>query len=495
MKVIILAAGLGTRLRPITNKKPKCMVKVNGISILEWQISAYLSAGVKEDDIIIIIGYKSEIVTENINKKYNKIKLVVNKDFDTTNNMYSLRLGLEFTQDEDFIVLSNGDCVYENSIIKDLINNRCNDLIPCEVGEYYKENMKITIDKHKRIDNISKQINEEEFYGTSIDLYKLSVNAIVKLRKIINNFLESDKNAWTEVALKNLFQEHEIKSMDINSRKWMEIDNIDDLLIAERKFNGFNIKLKKVIVLDLDGTVYLGDKPIDSSINFINKYGNSYNFYYMTNNTSKSKNDYLRKLSRMGINDIDEKNIINPTNALADYLNDKELTNAYCVGTESFKQELRAHGIKCLDNEEYDLANVVVLGYDTEINYEKLKKASWLLHNEDISYVASHIDNVCPTEKGGVPDIGSYIALFKTTTKRIPEKTFGKPNKDLLSQILSEYEDKDIVIIGDRLYTDKVLADNCNIDFICVLSGESTRYDVELLENCPKLTINELENL
>ena len=283
--------------------------------------------------------------------------------------------------------------------------------------------------------------------------------------------------------------------MDITGLKSTEINNVNELLNTVREFSKFSLWNKKAIVIDLDGTVYKGEKPIPGSISFINKNCNSFSFYFITNNTSRNKKDYFNKLKKMGISEVFEHQIITPTSSICSYLREQAKTNIYCVGTENFKRELSQLELNCLDDDDYLKAEALILSYDTEITYTKIANAALLLQNSDILYVASHIDLVCPTEKGSIPDIGSYISLFETATKRRPDIIFGKPDPNLLTDVLKNYKKEEIVIIGDRLYTDKILADKSNIDFVLVLSGESNREDVEKETYSPALIINELREI
>ncbi len=493
MKVIILAAGVGSRLRPITNTKPKCLVKVCGKSIIEWQIEAYLSAGIKQKDLYLLIGYESSQIRALLSLQYNEINYVENKIYNKTNNMFSLKLGLDSLKlvNNESLIISNGDCIYDFTIISSLLENREKNLIPCEKDVYFEENMKISV-KNKHIVDISKKISEEHFYGTSIDIYKLSFDSVIKLQKIIEGIIAEDNNSWSEVALDVLFKEIKAVPMDISGQKWMEIDNIEDLVKAETIFAKFNLEQKKAIVLDLDGTVYLGDTPILPAINFINDNKSKFDFYYMTNNTSKSRLKYIEKLKNIGIDYVTEDQIISPVIPLINYLISNGNNDIYCVGTESLKKELRSNDICCIEDEDFQKASTIVLGYDTEITYQKIKNASLLLHQESVRYFATHTDLVCPTEKGSIPDIGTFIDMFYSVTSRKPDKTFGKPDPILLMEILKKYSPDEIVIIGDRIYTDKILADSSEIDFICVLSGETNRADIEDLDKWPSLIINKL---
>ena len=123
---------------------------------------------------------------------------------------------------------------------------------------------------------------------------------------------------------------------------------------------------------------------------------------------------------------------------------------------------------------------IVVLGYDTEINYEKLSKASILLH-KGIPLVASHPDTVCPSPEGGLPDVGAYLSLLEATTGVKPMHICGKPNPGMLNHKIKELglEANQVAMIGDRLYTDMEMANRVGCLSVLVLSGEATKEDVE----------------
>ena len=134
-----------------------------------------------------------------------------------------------------------------------------------------------------------------------------------------------------------------------------------------------------------------------------------------------------------------------------------------------------------------------MLTFDTELTYDKLRTISLLLQNkQSIKYLATHHDNVCPTDEGNIPDVGGFMKLIEMTTGRTPEIIFGKPNKELLSNILLKYKKEECAIVGDRIYTDKKLADNSGIDFILVLSGETTVDQVKKLEVAPTYIVKDM---
>lgn len=235
MKAVILAAGFGSRLRPITDEKPKCMVEVNNVKIIEKQISNLINNNFKLEDIIIVIGYKSEKIIKYLNEVYPGINIIDNEDYDKTNNMYSLFLTKEYVKNEDFILM-NADVYYESEIIRELLNLSHSNAIVCDNGRYIEESMKIT-KSNDIITHISKKITEQEAYGVSIDVYKISKQAGEKLFNIIDDIInvKKDLNSWTEVALDILLKQEDFYSLDMKY-KWVEIDNHDDLRLAEEIF-------------------------------------------------------------------------------------------------------------------------------------------------------------------------------------------------------------------------------------------------------------------
>lgn len=237
MKAVILAAGIGSRLRPLTDNVPKCMVEVNGIKIIEKQIKNLLNNGIKE--IAVVTGYQHEILNKYLNENFPFIEIIDNKEYLKTNNMYSMFLTKKFVNEESFIFM-NADVFFEEMIIKELLEDKRENLIVCDNGNYLEESMKIVLDKNEHnILKISKQISKEESYGTTIDVYKLSSSASEKFFSIINNFIIEKKelNLWTEVAVQELLKQEKFYSKDIDF-KWVEIDNLEDLEQAKKLFKG-----------------------------------------------------------------------------------------------------------------------------------------------------------------------------------------------------------------------------------------------------------------
>ncbi|MBT92416.1 MAG: HAD family hydrolase [Euryarchaeota archaeon] len=248
----------------------------------------------------------------------------------------------------------------------------------------------------------------------------------------------------------------------------------------------------KAVFLDLDGTIYLGGNLIDGSIKFLARCEErGIQHFFLSNNSSKSVSEYLAKLNELGI-PAEAKDILLSTHDLLSWLAKEGVTETYLVGTEGMRSMLEEVGISTRSNQP----QYVVLGYDTEINYEKLKAASIHLHN-GVSMVASHPDMVCPSPEGGLPDTGAYMALFEATTGVRPTHICGKPNPGMILHKIEELELKpeECAMVGDRLYTDMEMAERAGVHGILVLSGEATLEDLAVANQNPSLVVESIAEL
>jgi choline kinase len=240
-KAIILAAGYGARLRPITDQTPKPLIKVAGKEIIDYQIAAYISAGLKESDIIVVVGYMAEKMIGYFETNHPGICVVRNDDYNTANNMYSLYLALEYMKSKSFsqLVVNNADCIYESDIISDFINSVYPNSIACDFSIYLEESMKIKTDDSGRIIDIAKTISENDSEAVSIDLYKFSLEAAQALHHATKDFIENQnvRTLWSEVAYQTLFRKIEFRPFDITAGKWVEIDDRKDLSHANILFS------------------------------------------------------------------------------------------------------------------------------------------------------------------------------------------------------------------------------------------------------------------
>ena len=246
------------------------------------------------------------------------------------------------------------------------------------------------------------------------------------------------------------------------------------------------------VFLDLDGTIYLGGSLIEGASEFLDRLENrGIRRFFLSNNSSKSVGQYLEKLDGMGI-DANEEEVLLSTHDLIAWLSNEGVSDTFLVGTEGMREMLEENGISTNSKEP----ELVILGYDTEISYDKLSTASVHLHN-GVPMVASHPDMVCPSPDGGLPDTGAYMALFEATTGVRPKHICGKPNKGMILHKIKELglETASCAMVGDRLYTDMEMAERAGVHGILVLSGEATRNDLENSGLNPSLVVESVSSL
>jgi len=244
----------------------------------------------------------------------------------------------------------------------------------------------------------------------------------------------------------------------------------------------------------MDGTIYLDEELFDGTLDFlehIRKAGGKYLF--LTNNSSKSVDKYIEKLDRLGIK-ATEDDFLTSTNATLKYLCDKNFKKIYAFGTQSFKDQLRGAGL-CIVDEIEDGIDCLCMGFDTELCFKKLEDACILLRN-DIAYVATNPDWVCPTWYGYVPDCGSVAEMIYRATKKRPV-FIGKPQPDMVYLALEKtgYSKEDACLLGDRLYTDIACGVNAGIDTVFVLSGEGTLEDLASSPEKPSFVVENIRKL
>ncbi len=236
------------------------------------------------------------------------------------------------------------------------------------------------------------------------------------------------------------------------------------------------LKEIKYFLLDMDGTLYLGDRLIgemDKTLAFLRENGKK--LIYLTNNSSKTNEEYVGKLKRIGLyGDGDE--VFSSGIACAEFLADGykgEKLNI--LGTDALKEQFKKRGLNVVESG----ADICVLAYDTELTYEKL-----CFFTDDLQsgakYIATHPDVTCPAPRFFVPDAGAFIELIKAATGRVPEKIIGKPSSDMGEVLMKKFGAKsnEFMMVGDRLHTDILFGNNCGFYTALVLSGESRESDI-----------------
>ena len=243
------------------------------------------------------------------------------------------------------------------------------------------------------------------------------------------------------------------------------------------------IQNMKLYLFDMDGTLYLGSRLYDFTIELlqeIRRTGGKYLF--ITNNSSKSVADYVKKLAGFGI-EATRDDFMTSSQATAYYLHKHhEGQRLYVCGTESLKEELRSEGFTVTQN--IDEVDCIVMGFDTELTFQKLHDVSYLLLTRpELPYIATNPDLVCPTEFGSVPDCGSVCAMIFNATGKKPV-VIGKPSS-LMPELAMDklgIAKEQTCVVGDRIYTDVKSGLNAGCVGILVMSGETT---YEILAQSP----------
>jgi HAD superfamily hydrolase (TIGR01457 family) len=233
----------------------------------------------------------------------------------------------------------------------------------------------------------------------------------------------------------------------------------------------------RTFLLDLDGTFYLGDKIFPWSLDFVDTVrSQGKNFIFVTNNSSRHGRYYVEKIRKMGVDISDDQVFTSGEATIYHLLKYNYPKKVFLMGTPDLEEEFQEAGFELTADE----AELVVLGFDMTLTYEKLRTACDLLR-KGIPFIATHPDINCPTPTGPIPDAGSMIALIKASTGLEP-KIIGKPYPEMVEALRAKYglEDPETVaMVGDRLYTDIAMGKAAGIKSILVLSGETQLSDLE----------------
>ena len=242
------------------------------------------------------------------------------------------------------------------------------------------------------------------------------------------------------------------------------------------------LKNKKLFIFDQDGTIYLGGRVFPFAVDFINNLRkNGYKVLFFTNNASHNPVYYFDKLSRLGFEPSRAEILTSGNVTIQFLLRNRAGQKCYLVGTEELETQFKEAGIELCEE-----APIVVTSFDTTLTYKKLDTACRLVRN-GAEYLSTRPDFNCPTEDGFIPDSGA-ISAFVTASTGVTPTYFGKPYKTTLDMIcqITGIEAEDMVIFGDRLYTDIALGKRNGVTSVLVLSGETKQADVDNAEESDK---------
>ncbi len=244
-------------------------------------------------------------------------------------------------------------------------------------------------------------------------------------------------------------------------------------------------KLNRIrhLALDMDGTIYRGKSLFSytaDALAMFRRMGICYTF--LTNNSSRSVADYLVGLKALGL-EADADQIYTSSLAAIEYI-EREFgkgSRLFVLGTLSLRIEFQNAGFEIVTEYDDSEPDAVVVGFDTELTYQRLCKAAYWV-NQGKPYIATHPDKVCPTDEELVlVDCGSVCACIREATSRSPDIVLGKPDPSMVTGVLKRQglQPGELAVVGDRLYTDMAMAIRACALGVLVLSGESKLSDLE----------------
>lgn len=254
---------------------------------------------------------------------------------------------------------------------------------------------------------------------------------------------------------------------------------------------------KKLFLFDIDGTLAVGDTLYPGSrklLDYIDSIGGK--SYFITNNSTKSAIDYIRKFHTCFHLHTTEDQFITSGFMTRRFLLEKYPSEKiFVLGTKSFIEDLRNSGLRITEKAEPDIQCVVV-GYDSELTYRKLITVCEVLFTQNVPFFATNPDLRCPYDFGFIPDCGSICSMISATTDKQPVY-LGKPSRDVVDYCMavSDFSPEETLVVGDRLYTDIACGINAGVDTCVVYTGEATPQEVRETPYHPTYAFRDIARL
>ena len=248
----------------------------------------------------------------------------------------------------------------------------------------------------------------------------------------------------------------------------------------------------------MDGTIYLGKNLFDGAKEtFDYLKDNGIHYIFFTNNSSHDLDFYFKKMSDFGISCNLEDNFYSSTEVTISHLQEMHAKKIYVIGNKSLINKFSKH-FEVITTYDKDVdIDAVVVGFSTELVYEELRGACIYLETKDIPFIATNGDYRCPIEDGlYIPDCGGMCEWMRLTTGKTAQ-VMGKPNKEVVEYFLNKYHlnKEDVMVVGDRMYTDILVGVNADVDSLLVLSGETKKEELKNYEYQPTYILDSIKDL
>lgn len=253
------------------------------------------------------------------------------------------------------------------------------------------------------------------------------------------------------------------------------------------------------VALDMDGTIYKGGTLFACTLPFLAQMRElGIGTTFLTNNPSKSSADYLAHLRKMGLTATADE-LYTSAQATIDFLRSRhpQVRRIFALGTPSMLSQFHDAGFVLTSDSVQDEPDAVVVGFDLTLSYGRVCRAAWWIQQGKF-YLATNPDKVCPTDQPTVlVDCGAICAMLKEATGRAPDAVMGKPDPAMLTGIVERHELRpgQVAMVGDRIYTDVLMAHRAGALGVLVLTGEATAEDASRASEQPDLVVPSLAEL